>query len=258
MQLNFDPSLAQEYKSPSQRARVLSEAWMSQNMYCPVCGNIRISQYSANKPVADFYCEHCSADFELKAKQGAQGSIRKIVDGAYQTMIERITSRQNPNLFFMRYSSQSRVDSVIFIPKYFFVPSIIEPRKPLADSARRAGWVGCNILYERIPLSGRIPILYDGKPMSKESVLARYASASKLETDNLKMRGWLLDVAQCVDEVAAHNPIFCLRQIYAYAPRLTILHPENNNIEAKIRQQLQMLRDRGYIEFLGRGEFRKL
>ena len=32
----------------------------------------------------------------------------------------------------------------------------------------------------------------------------------------------------------------------------------NNNVRAKIRQQLQILRDRKVIEFIGRGKYRKL
>ena len=35
-------------------------------------------------------------------------------------------------------------------------------------------------------------------------------------------------------------------------------HPQNNNIRPKIRQQLQVLRDKGVIEFLGRGLYRKI
>jgi len=36
-------------------------------------------------------------------------------------------------------------------------------------------------------------------------------------------------------------------------------HPENHNVKAKARsvQQLQFLRDKGVIEFLGRGHYRK-
>jgi len=39
---------------------------------------------------------------------------------------------------------------------------------------------------------------------------------------------------------------------------LKLKHIENKNIEAKIRQQLQFLRDKGFIEFLGRGKYRKV
>ena len=36
------------------------------------------------------------------------------------------------------------------------------------------------------------------------------------------------------------------------------LNPQNHNVEAKIRQQLQILRDLGFIEFLGKGQYRKI
>jgi type II restriction enzyme len=37
---------------------------------------------------------------------------------------------------------------------------------------------------------------------------------------------------------------------------LAKLHPANRNIRPKIRQQLQVLRDMGLVEFLGGGEYR--
>jgi len=35
-------------------------------------------------------------------------------------------------------------------------------------------------------------------------------------------------------------------------------YPKNNNIRAKMRQQLQVLCDLGYLEFLGTGTYRLL
>lgn len=34
-------------------------------------------------------------------------------------------------------------------------------------------------------------------------------------------------------------------------------YPENHHIREKIRQQLQLLRDKGIIEFVGRGRYKK-
>jgi len=48
---------------------------------------------------------------------------------------------------------------------------------------------------------------------------------------------------------------FTLSELYSYREELARLHPKNRNIEAKIRQQLQLLRDRGVIEFLGKGRY---
>jgi len=38
MDTSLDYSLAHGYKSKSQIARVLTESWTEENMYCPVCG----------------------------------------------------------------------------------------------------------------------------------------------------------------------------------------------------------------------------
>ena len=97
MNLDFDASLAEGYRSGSQIARVVTENWMSVNMYCPRCGNIHISHFENNRPVADFFCPACKNEFELKSKGGSLG--KKINDGAYDTMIERITSNNNPDFF---------------------------------------------------------------------------------------------------------------------------------------------------------------
>ena len=51
---------------------------------------------------------------------------------------------------------------------------------------------------------------------------------------------------------------FTLSQMYAFANKLQLKHPQNNHIKDKIRQQLQFLRDKGIIEFKGRGNYRKI
>jgi len=70
------------------------------------------------------------------------------------------------------------------------------------------------------------------------------------------LSGWRLDTFNVVSKISAK--IFKLEQVYAYKQHLQKLHPENRYIKAKIRQQLQELRDLGLIEFLGRGVYRKL
>ena len=49
---------------------------------------------------------------------------------------------------------------------------------------------------------------------------------------------------------------FVLQDVYAYAGQLQDLHPDNRHVPDKIRQQLQVLRDLGFVEFLGRGRYR--
>jgi type II restriction enzyme len=255
MNLFFDLSLANEYESKSQIARVLSENWVSENMFCPQCGNQHIHHFENNRPVADFYCQRCNSEYELKSKNGLLGQV--IADGAYDTMISRITGNRNPDFLFMSYSMETAsVTNLLFVPKYFFTPTIIEKRKPLSDNARRAGWTGCNILFGKIPKQGRIPIIENGVIQNIENTLRLVQRAARLQTDNMDSRGWLFDVLHCVNQISDTD--FSLNDVYWFETSLYTLHPNNNNIRAKIRQQLQLLRDAGYIEFVAKGHYRKV
>ncbi|OGI94017.1 restriction endonuclease [Candidatus Nomurabacteria bacterium RIFCSPLOWO2_01_FULL_40_18] len=99
MNLSFQNVISDKYTNSSQKIRVLTEHWVDNEVFCPNCGNINISSYKNNRPVADFYCEKCFEDFELKSKKGKIG--KKVSAGAYSKMIERINSIQKPNFFFM-------------------------------------------------------------------------------------------------------------------------------------------------------------
>ena len=254
MNLKFDETLAENYKSISQKIRVMSEFWLIENLFCPCCGNLNIEKIKNNSPVADIFCGNCKEIFELKSKKNNIGS--KIVDGAYHTMIERININKNPQLFVMDYSADFFVKDLIFIPKFFFTSDIIEKRKPLSENARRAGWTGCNILYEKIPEQGKIDIIRNGEEIELEKILNSYSQTKKLHTENLNLRGWLLDVLNCVNKIKSET--FTLQDVYKFADFLKEKHSENKNIEAKIRQQLQFLHDKGFIEFIGNGNYRKL
>jgi len=68
------------------------------------------------------------------------------------------------------------------------------------------------------------------------------------------MRGWTLDVLNLLRSL--HKQTFSLADAYALEPHLASLHPSNRHIRPKIRQQLQLLRDIGLIDFLGRGHYK--
>ena len=149
MNLSFDIKLANEYTNLSQKMRVLTEQWVDNEIFCPNCGNSKIYNYENNRPVADFYCKKCAEDFELKSKKGKIGKV--IPAGAYSKMIERINSTSKPNFFFMGYLESLYVNDFFVVPKHFFISEIIEKRNSLKDTARRAGWIGSNILFSKIP-----------------------------------------------------------------------------------------------------------
>jgi len=225
-------------------------------MFCPVCGTPVLGHYEANRPVADFFCNNCKSDFELKSKESKTAVIgHKIADGAYETMIQRITSFRNPHLFVMTYANWA-VNNLLIIPKFFFVPDIIEKRKPLADTARRAGWTGCNIEIGNIPDSGKIFIIKDRKLEDKSKVIDQYQRTLSLQKYKIDSRGWLMDVLKCVERIP--NDDFTTQEMYAFVDELKLKYPNNNNVPDKIRQQLQFLRDKGFLQFTTRGHYKKI
>lgn len=171
-------------------------------------------------------------------------------------MIERITSISNPDLFVMQYTKEYQVLNLLVVPKFFFTPEIIEKRKPLSENARRAGWIGCNILISDIPKQGKILIVDRQHLRNKEDVINDYKLIKNMQTNNINNRGWLFDVLNCINEIPDKE--FKLNDVYRFIEVLKEKHINNNHIEAKIRQQLQLLRDKGYIEFLERGHYRKI
>ena len=251
MLLKFDIKVAKAYSSPSQRIKALTEQWVKNQIYCPNCGRIDIGKYPNNKPVADFFCLNCKEDYELKSKQGKMGT--KIVDGAYRTMIERLQSSSNPNFFFLNYNLLSfKVSDFVVIPKHFFVPEIIEKRKALGPNAIRAGWIGCNILLRSIPEAGKVFFVREGREQPKAKVVKEWQKTLFLrEEKQLSAKGWLLDIMNCLERIGKRD--FLLGDVYKFEDELSSKHPENYHIKDKIRQQLQFLRDKNYIEFVGRG-----
>ena len=63
-----------------------------------------------------------------------------------------------------------------------------------------------------------------------------------------------------IEQMDAHNLFPVLNNyIFAfenYLSRRSEKHPENKHVKDKIRQQLQFLRDKGYLKFLDRGKYR--
>lgn len=170
-------------------------------------------------------------------------------------MHRAILSDGTPNLFLLHYQlPRLTVENVLLIPHFAFTLSLLEKRKPLSADARRAGWVGCNFLLDRIPPDARIPVVEDGQPVSTSKVRRAYERLRPLEELNVQKRGWTLDVLQTIKEL--NKKEFTLGEIYEQEEELAKLHPGNHHVRDKIRQQLQVLRDLDLLTFLEPGFYR--
>jgi len=247
MKLGFEESQT-PYLSGSQSARAWTGQWVRKEAYCPSCGNPNVTKFENNRPVADFFCTSCNEEYELKSQKTK-------FDSAFRALCDRLAASNNPNLMLLNYDrKQLAVTNLFVVPKQFFVREIIEERKPLAPTARRAGWIGCDILLNQIPESGKIFLVRNGAPQPKESILEQWQKTLFLREEGVEARGWLIEVMKCVEGIGKNE--FQLDDVYAFEAALSRLYPENRHIKQKIRQQLQVLRDRGYLDFVSRGYYR--
>lgn len=253
MDLSLPTEGLKAYKSASQQARVSTEPWGLANLYCPACDSPRIQALPTNTPAHDFKCPACQGWFQLKSKSAPFG--RRVQDGAFDRMRQAILRGQTPNLFLLQYTRPDfLVKNVMLIPHFAFTASILERRNPLSPDAERAGWVGCNFMLDRVPPDAQIYMIKDGSVVSAARVREKYRLLRPLERLQAERRGWTLDVLNAVRSLGKTD--FELPEIYALEDSLRKLHPGNRHIQPKIRQQLQVLRDLGLLEFLGGGSYR--
>ena len=244
--------LAAGYKSPSQRARVVTEAWISENMYCPACDLDTLERLPPNVRVADFCCDGCKEQYQLKSQ--SKPLRGRILDSAYKPLRRAIDTGTVPSFLLMHYRGRTwRVADLLAVPGHFMTESVIEERPPLALTARRAGWVGCNILLDRLPDDGRIPVITSEHVVPKENVREAWQRFAFLDKKTAEVRNWTVEILACVRRLG--KTAFTLEEMYAFEHDLRTLHPANRHVKDKIRQQLQVLRNHGILKFVRRGTY---
>ena len=246
MELGLRVSLGVEYKSPSQVARVLTEDWAVRNLYCPACPSDSLTPSPTNTRAIDLSCPECKQPFQLKSGRGWNQT--RIVDAAYESMLAAVRSDRVPNLVTIQYTSGWKVWNALLVPSLFFTETVIEKRKPLSAAARRAGWIGCNILLKRIPTDGKLRLVTDGVVASANRIRDQFDRIRPLSKLPVGLRGWTLDVLNAVRQIQKQE--FTLAEVYAFETQLAAAHPGNRHVREKIRQQLQRLRDLRFLQFV--------
>ena len=258
MDLRLNPAVAEGLRSRSQIARRITEDWAERNLFCLGCPSEGLAANKPGTPVRDFTCPICSASYQLKSKNGHHGSV--IANSAYHPKIAVIRSGAAPNYAFLDYSrNELLVTGLFVVPAHFLTESVIQKRPPLRPGVRRAGWVGSNILLSKVPPEGRIAVVSNRVPVDPEVVRNNWQRFQFLNEDSRASEGWGADVLAAVRQMQFETgkQEFTLQAFYArFRDILAELHPANNNVEARIRRQLQLLRDNDILQFLGRGRYR--
>ncbi|TMK09053.1 MAG: Dam-replacing domain protein [Alphaproteobacteria bacterium] len=66
---------------------------------------------------------------------------------------------------------------------------------------------------------------------------------------------WKSEVRQCIIKLGKTN--FTLSDMYLFIPDLKKRTGRSENVDARIRENLQKLRDDGFIQFLEKGHYRR-
>jgi len=246
--------LAAAYRSGAQRARVVTESWGESNLYCPNCSSPKLTWLEPGHPASDYSCPACGFWYQLKSQKSRIGD--SITDGAYAAMMNAIHHDEMPSLYFLHYDLASwSVKNLLLVPSFAFPPSAIIKRNPTTPKGRSKPWIGCNFALSRIPGSARIPVVNEGAISPPAKVREQYQLVRKqVEGLTVKQRGWRLDVLRVIQSLGQKE--FSTSDAYAFERELEQLHPENRNVRAKIRQQLQELRDRNVLLHIDRNRWR--
>jgi type II restriction enzyme len=89
--------------------------------------------------------------------------------------------------------------------------------------------------------------------MRPAEVRDQYIRIRPLANLEVAKRGWTLDVLKCVHRLGRRQ--FGLQDLYGHETELSALYPKNHNVRPKTRQQLQILRNLGLLDFLGNGQY---
>jgi type II restriction enzyme len=172
-------------------------------------------------------------------------------------MRETILSGRTPSLVTLQYDLAAwNVVNLSVVPSFAFTLSCLQERPPLSPAAKRGPrWIGCNILLRNIPPDARIPMVRNGVVEEPSRVRKQFARLKPISAMAPEQRGWTLDVLNVVRRL--NRETFTLLKVLESAAELARLHPENKHVPDKVRQQLQKLRDLGFLEFVdNKGTYR--
>lgn len=254
MDLRLPSAAPGRYRSRSQIARVTTEAWAARELYCLACSEDRLETLRANTAVHDFTCPACRSNYQLKSKAGPFGA--RVANSGYAKKIAAIEERRAPNYVFLSYDrgQHASVASAFAVPGRYFSASVIERRAPLGPLARRHGWVGSNILLGSIGTLGRVQLVADGEPVDGRIARSHWQRLRFVDDLSPNLRGWLNDTWSEIERIG--SPEFSLGELYESEASLRKKHPGNQHVRAKLRQQVQLLRDKGFLTFVGGGRYR--
>jgi type II restriction enzyme len=121
------------------------EEFVAKSIACPSCKSLEktLKLLPQNFKCADLICDFCGYLAQVKSVTVKDIDLlpQKILGAAWKPQKERMDSGIYFPLFIVAYKDKKNV-SVYFLPSDLQTTKMFTPRKPLSESARRAGWQG--------------------------------------------------------------------------------------------------------------------
>jgi len=142
------------------KSRIIGEAceeYVINNVKCNRCNKLNYEKCKANEKSTDLICINCNKKYQVKAKRTTVKKMEKLlidkifktIGGEYSTTLKSI--EEDIDYLIILYDEKSyNIYNILYINSECINSSCILPRKPLSSTAKRAGWQGCNIVFNNI------------------------------------------------------------------------------------------------------------
>jgi type II restriction enzyme len=130
------------------------ELLVVKNCFCPKCKKINtLKRLPTNFKCADIICDFCGYLAQVKASKSKNINLlpSKILGAAWGVQKDRLDSSIYIPLFIVLYKSRTEF-GIYYLSADLQVPELFSPRKPLSETAKRAGWQG--FMYDLSKLKG--------------------------------------------------------------------------------------------------------
>lgn len=254
MILQFPKETEEKFVTSAQKVKAQAKEWFLKNAYCPECSG-GLDAVADEEEMGLYECEKCKKTYIFRPLKEISD---KFLGGSYSFYAKAMDKGTFPSFFLLSYDENLEVTNLLFIPSYYIVKDMIKKRKPLGKDSRKPGWEGTTIVITDVPEAGKIWIIKDKNVIDKKEVSEKIKKTEFFNNyRNTKFKNWTFMVMKALENLEKEE--FTVNDLCDLEKSVKRKFPGNTplKIKASIRQKLQMLRDYGYIEFLGEGIYRK-
>lgn len=133
-----------------------AELYTCRAVKCPRCSADNWLECVTNEKSKDQVCQSCNKQFQIKCKKMTQKQIDRVhttgkfstIGAEYSTTLKSL--EDNIDYILVIYNEQNVLLDLIHIKSEDITPECVVPRTPLAETARRAGWQGCTLKFDKL------------------------------------------------------------------------------------------------------------